>query len=299
MFRKILIVAFIILSGCFTLFAQNEPDTNKSKDTYRHHKYRHQERFRFWENEFRGNPTLSLSYGISKISMKDFGSTFAKPGMMELKLGYTHQNSSWNSDNILDYSFRYFYFSNFSADLSGNTPGANELKSNLWKFGFGKSEGYGYSLGRAAIIPYYTYSVDWSKLKMETDPVNSKDKMLTDLFNNHFRFGTSFEGGVRFQIIQLVSLDISYQRSIIFPRHLFWKWAGSVAVESAGQWLLDEFVDETMNSSPYAAPIVNFVLKNALAYGMYELRHDKMNWPINTVAPLSYDQLKFGVSFVF
>ncbi len=56
---------------------------------------------------------------------------------------------------------------------------------------------------------------------------------------------------------------------------------------------------EVFESSPAAGPIVNFLLKNALAYGFYELRQEKMNWPFNSEAPIAYDQFKFGVTVVF
>jgi hypothetical protein len=94
-------------------------------------------------------------------------------------------------------------------------------------------------------------------------------------------------------------LDAGYERSIVFQRHLFWKWAGSAVMETAAQGLLDGFINKIFCSSPAAGPIVNFVLKNALAYGIYELRKDKMNWPFNSEAPFTYDQFKFGMTFVF
>jgi hypothetical protein len=63
--------------------------------------------------------------------------------------------------------------------------------------------------------------------------------------------------------------------------------------------LLDTFINEVFKSSPAAGPIVNFVLKNALAYGIYELRQEKMNWPFSSEAPLAFDQFKVGVTFIF
>jgi hypothetical protein len=54
-----------------------------------------------------------------------------------------------------------------------------------------------------------------------------------------------------------------------------------------------------MDSSPYAGPVVGFILKSALSYGIYELRQEKMNWPFSSAAPLSYDQVKFGMTFNF
>jgi hypothetical protein len=94
-------------------------------------------------------------------------------------------------------------------------------------------------------------------------------------------------------------LDAGYERSIVFQRHLFWKWAGSGLIEAAAQGLLDGFIYKIFKSSPAAGPIVNFLLKNALAYGIYELRQEKMNWPFNSEAPIAFDQFKFGVSVVF
>jgi hypothetical protein len=51
--------------------------------------------------------------------------------------------------------------------------------------------------------------------------------------------------------------------------------------------------------SPAAAPIVNFVLKNGLSYGMYQLRKEKMNYPFESEAPILNDTFKIGVTFIF
>ena len=122
---------------------------------------------------------------------------------------------------------------------------------------------------------------------------------IRDRYNESFRFGTSNEAGIRIKPIENLILDAAYERSVVFERHLFWKWAGSAIIETAAQGLIDGFINEVFESSPAAGPIVNFLLKNGLAYGLYELRQEKMNWPFNSEAPLSYDQFKFGVTVVF
>ncbi len=294
---KLLFILALSLFSFAYLFAQDEDTTGSDNGWWNHH---HRFRFHCFEKDFTGGrPTLSFDYGISNISLKDFNESFAKPGMLELKLGYTHQSSDDVVGYILDYNFKYFYISNFSTDLSGGAINAGELKTDLWRFGFGRASGYGYKLGGAAIIPYYSYSVDWSQLRMVDAPLNANDLNTTNLFNESFRFGTSTEGGIRFQIIPHLALDAGYQRSIIFPRHLFWKWTGSALIEAAGQWGIDGFVNEVLDSSPYAVPVVSFVLKNALSYGIYELRKDEMNWPFESASPLMYNQFKLGVTFVF
>jgi hypothetical protein len=173
----------------------------------------------------------------------------------------------------------------------------------MWRFGAGWSSGYGYKLGEnSAIIPYYSYTLNWSNMDFmypDALPDTSRDIQTLNLYDESFRFGTSAEGGVRVKLIENLMLDAGYERSIVFQRHLFWKWAGSALIEVAAQGLLDSFINEVFESSPAAGPVVNFLLKNALAYGLYELRQDEMNWPFGGEPPIAYDQFKFGMTFVF
>ncbi|HSL88694.1 MAG TPA: hypothetical protein VK870_05295, partial [Ignavibacteriaceae bacterium] len=129
--------------------------------------------------------------------------------------------------------------------------------------------------------------------------VPDPDADIINLYDESFRFGTSGEGGLRIQFIDNIAIEAGYERAIVFQRHLFWKWAGSTVIEGTAQGLLDTFINEVFKSSPAAGPIVNFLLKNALAYGIYELRQEKMNWPFSSEAPLTFDQFKVGVTFVF
>ena len=63
--------------------------------------------------------------------------------------------------------------------------------------------------------------------------------------------------------------------------------------------MIDHFSKEVLKASPIAGPIVNFLLKNALSYGSFELRKKYMNWPFETVSPLMFENFKIGLSFVF
>jgi len=107
------------------------------------------------------------------------------------------------------------------------------------------------------------------------------------------------EGGVKLRLVPLVIIDVGFERAIVFRRHLFWKWVGSVALEGMANWGMDAFIDRVLQSSPAAVPVVSFVLKNALSYGVYQLRKDTMNYPFDSEAPLFLDTFKFGATFVF
>jgi len=246
-----------------------------------------------------GAPTIEINYGGSRMNLKSINDKFAKPGLVELRLGYTTEKSFNSSDYVSQYSFKFFHLSNFTANLSGN-QNSNNIITNSWRLGLGWASGFGYDLGNGfEITPYYQSSFDWTVVNMQTTPSNPADIYTTDLFNKTFRFGNSFQGGLQFKFINNLGINASYERSIVYSRHLFWKWAGSELIEVVGQGLIDKFVEEILDSTPGAVPAVNFLLKNALSYGIYELRQEKMNWPFETAAPLAFDQFKLGITFVF
>jgi len=248
-------------------------------------------------------PAISLQYGLANMSRTDIQSEFVDPNLLELKLGYIKERNAWGTDYIIKHSYKYLYLSNESNKLAGKEAVGTEIESDMWRFGVGWSSGYGYKLGESsAIIPYYSYTLNWSNINFnypDALPDTSMDIQTLNLYDESFRFGTSAEGGIRIKIIDNLMLDAGYERSIVFQRCLFWKWAGSALIEVAAQGLLDTFINEVFKSSPAAGPVVNFLLKNALSYGIYELRQDKMNWPFPSEPPIAYDQFKFGVTVVF
>ncbi|MFZ2325011.1 MAG: hypothetical protein WAV89_15110 [Ignavibacteriaceae bacterium] len=307
-----LLFAIVFLFG-FS-FSNAQDDSTKTDENWNWHwKWNDREDWDNWNIDFgfgHAQPAISLQYGLAKVDRKDFQSQFVDPNLIELKLGYIRDKPAWKTENIIRESYNYFYISNESNKLSGKDAVGSEVESDMWRFGFGVSEGYGYKLSEsAAIIPYNAFTLNWSRIDFNFPNIATiipfeafvrvPDYDVLKLYDESFRFGTSSEGGIRFKLINNVMLDAGYERSIVFQRHLFWKWAGSAIIEVASQGLLDGFIHKIFESSPAAGPIVNFVLKNALAFGIYELRQDKMNWPFKSEAPISYDQFKFGMTFVF
>ncbi|MEO8398576.1 MAG: hypothetical protein ABI550_02045 [Ignavibacteriaceae bacterium] len=297
---KIFFAVFLLSFGYAA--AQNKSDSTSSGDEWESFKAMEDSLKESWGDFDMGflknaHPTLSLNFGLSKISLKNFTENFAKPNLIELQIGYTDYKSKLKA-NIFEQNYRFASLSYISTKLSGGVNSPN-VESNLWRIGLEKTTGLGYEFKSFSVIPFNSNSLQWSNLDIDQTITNSNDKNLIDLYNKTFCFGTGFKGGVQFLIAGTVSLDASYERTIIFSRHLFWKWAGSALIETSSQWILDAFINEILKSSPYAAPVISFLLKNALSYGMYELRQEKMNWPFKSGPPLAYDEFKFGVSFVF
>ena len=244
-------------------------------------------------------PTISSYYGITDINDEQITQPLADGNLAQLDLGYTRRNTSKYAEYILKYSYKNLYLGYVSSEIGESTSDTNQINSNTWRFGFARSGGYGYKMGNAALIFYNSWSFDWSSVDFTNRANNPEDQNTLDYIEDRIRFGTSADGGVRFVAASLITLDAGFQRSIVFPRHLFWKLAGSAIIEVASQGLLDIFIKKVFNSSPSAGPIVYFLLKNALSYGIYELRQDKMNWPFSSAPPLAFDSFRFGVMFTF
>jgi hypothetical protein len=297
--KKLITTTLICLLFMGATFAQEEDSTGTNS---RHHNwYQWKNDFNFLHEGFHGRPTLSFLYGFSNMSMKDAQRNYADPDLLEMKIGYTSKRSTWDDNDIFNYSNKYLQISYFSTELA-NTSNNPDVLSKMWRIGFGKASGYGYGFGDFSLVPYHASGFAWSRVEMLPDKIQTFAALppsgLED-FDQTIRFGTSAEGGLMFTFADHYTIEAAYERSIIFRRHLFGKWVMSAIIEDITQSLMDGFINGVLDHSPKAAPVVNFLLKNALSYGIYELRQSKMNWPFNTEPPLSYDQFKFGVTIVF
>lgn len=266
----------------------------------------------FMDFEFNGRPTMELLYLSSEFGLKSIDSKFNQAGAAGIRLGYSSLREY--DQYVIRYKNGFIFLSNFSKDFRSNEEDAIKLNAELWRFGFGTMTGYGYKFGGSAIVPYQTNSLVWTRMDFPesfTDPVGIprdpdpnhdefiKQSETLKLFDESFRFGTMTEAGIRVQVIPLLSFNAGFERSLVYPRFMVWKSLGSQVIEWAGLGAADFFVHEVLDSSPAAGPIINFLLKNAVTFGMYQLRRDKMAWPFDTDAPLTIDSWKFGLTFAF
>jgi hypothetical protein len=290
--KKFLLILFL-LAVPFSLFAQEDSTAADDYDF----KWEWNDFIHF--SDFHKAPTVSLDYGKANLNNRSIGSDLADNYSVEAKIGYTYEDEMFFYDNIIKYRSRYLLLSNFSKNFGKLPAGSNGLESDMWRFGIVHSNGYGYRLGTASIIPYHSGSFIWSRINFENELIHPSDRQNLEMYDESFRFGTSSQTGIRIRAISGLVFEAGYERSLIFSRHLFWKWSISSLIEVASQGLLDNFVNRIMKSSPGAAPVMSAILKGALSYGIYELRQSNMNWPYDTEPPLAYDQFKFGMSFVF
>ena len=246
-------------------------------------------------------PSLSLFYGFGSASHDGLTQPLADPGALELRLGGTRMRWGNAESQILKSHYEFVTVSTISPRL-GTTPAAGEVATDLWKFGFAFERGLGYGADPRegfAVILTNSGGLNWSDVQLRQDNADSVSRALLGRYEGALRFGNSTEAGLKVRLHRMVVLDAAFERSLIYPRHLFAKWAGSALIELAAQGLLDGFIGKVLDSTPEAAPVAAFLLKNGLSYGFYELRKSKMNWPFSSEAPYLMDTFKVGVTLIF
>ncbi|MCF8240639.1 MAG: hypothetical protein K9J16_04570 [Melioribacteraceae bacterium] len=260
-----------------------------------------------WDWYSGSHPFIEFNYGLTQVKNKNLFAGFGKIGMAEIKVGYADYDN-WE-EPIIEIDDKFVFVSFTSKDLNDKIE-VDEFETKSWRMGLGFRKGYGYEFGGIAFIPYFESGIAWTKLDVvdynstEMIAFHGVSAMANDLntlerFNNNFRFGTTNETGIKFQFAQLLSLNASYSADVIFPRHMVWYHLGSFVIESAGNGAIDYFVEEVIDSSPIAGPIVYLLLKSGFTYGFHVLKREQMNWPFETEAPVTMETIKFGVTFTF
>ena len=263
--------------------------------------------FDFWTGDSR--PFMEFNYGFGNLKQNDYTDLFSDIGNMELKLGYSIVDS-WDN-NILDFKENYMFGSRLSDRVLSSPEIEGKITTDSWRFGFAERSGFGYQAGSFAFLPYYSRGCIWTSVKVTDGYYRAildqgkdayPDDPISDMFNRYdgtLRFGQISEAGLNIRMGSLFSVGAGYEFSVVYPRHVFWKDFISFAIEGAGQGALNLFIDEVMDGSPAAGPIVSFLLKNGLSYAFFTLRKENMNWPYTTETPLTYETFKVNMTFNF
>ncbi len=256
----------------------------------------------FW---FQSRQMLEISYGVGEPVHEDIENPFAGIGNLEIKYGRSEIDKY--SDVNVEFSERYLFFSYLSSDIHAHQAADNKISTTSYRLGFGANDGLGYTSGRDfSISPYIGQAFVWTRLSEYDDSYKpgegeslSSDYMILSQYPGRFRFGDRACYGLKSEITSVFQVNFNYETAVVYPRHLFWSWAGSFALSRSGYGLLNHYSHDFIIERPVVGPLLNFVLKSAYLYGYYVLRKNDMNWPFSSDTPLRYEIYNFGVSVVF
>ncbi|HET9012529.1 MAG TPA: hypothetical protein VFN38_11980 [Gemmatimonadaceae bacterium] len=249
-------------------------------------------------------PMIGIQYGFGDVDRDGFGGELAPVGALDVQLGYRAERRFGGEDALLHQSTHYAHVGNLASRLASDSPGPSEVGTDMWRFGGGFGDGYGYRFAsqRGRFILQSSGTIAWYTLELEGEAaggLSPVDAVSLEQFTSHTRFGESWESAFEVGFGDMLALHAGYELTAVFPSFKIWYWLLSTGIDRGALIAVGMFVDEVEDASPFAAPIVRFLLEGALQYGFYELRNEEVNWPFETEAPLAYDLFKLGLTTRF
>lgn len=255
------------------------------------------------------SPRFQLSYGTLSFQRKGLNGSLNEITNYGASVGMEDARSIRGNQSIVRYQNNGLFFQYGAAKpVSGLTPIDDSIVTstttsmNIYSFGFIDESGYGYKLGDGGALKLL---VGKNALWSSVDPISfdgtisGEARQTVRDFTGSIRFGATMNPTIEFQIMKPLSLRAGYTWTQIYPRHMFWYWAGSEIIEGIADGIVMASVKAFGKASPASLPIMNFVLRNAVAYGFKTLRKDKMNWPFDTAAPMNVTGYNIGISLNF
>ncbi len=251
-------------------------------------------------------PYISVDYGFAQSSIHEdaFAGSISDGGLISLKFGHKSIRTENKEVGIHSLHDSYVFLERLDKELYKKDNSNTKIDASIWGGGLGWRNGYGYRIASNGFL-MFTHADEFSwtrtdfKNKQNLGQFDTISRAYLDVLSDGIRFGNAFEAGIELQPIRNLSFNFAFRREAIMPRMMFWYWCLNYGIEQAAQGIVHSFTNEIMKSSPAVAPVVQFVLSNAMAYGMYELRKKNMNWPTSTAPAFVIDNYKLGLSFNF
>ncbi len=249
----------------------------------------------------KNHPLLSLDYSYSTPSFPHnyFSENLASAYGMNIRYGFMRYIDDLPIENIFEFSSEYVIFGTFSSHFKPTWIPKIGITTDAWRFGAGLFDGSGFKFDKSRLLLYHSSAFNWWHIDFETQAKNSFDQNIIDIYDETFRFGTYFSGGINFQIFPVIFIDIGYEHSLVYQKFIFAKWLLSWTIENLSQRWLDFFEDDFIAYFGKTYPLIRFLIKNSASLILYELRRWNMNWPSNSYPSLSYDCIIIGVKLVF
>ena len=246
------------------------------------------------------HPFVEVNYGYGIPKHKNIEADFTRFGSIGIKLGYSDTHNY--RKHLYQVDDNYFLGTYSSDELNKideqDEPG--KIKTEMWRFGFGNRLGYGYELALFSLLPYNQIQCTFTKLEFSRDPSFSpSDIDLFERYEGTYRFGISTEGGVKFELFKSLAVIGSYETAVVYPRVIFFKWFGSVIIQTITLGLISRFAEDIVDSSPVMGPLMYAILRNGAGYGLYYAMQSNMYWPFKSEKPFTHEMFRLGASITF
>ena len=246
--------------------------------------------------------TLEYSYGLSSLSVlkSKYGEELSNAYQSSFNYGFTRIDTVTFAYNLAKYAHDFAFLENISSKMKPFSWKYNGKTTDTWRFGFGFSNAWGWSLDvNRYLFLYHSATLSWSNINFEQGTSVPNYQEYLKNFENHFKFGTSFGTGIKANITNILYFDLGYEHLLVHPEFNFVPWFGTAMIELLFQRSIDYLFEDIFYRLGNSYPLYNFVLKNAMSIAFNELRRRNSFAPFESKSPVNFDSIRLGVSLVF
>jgi hypothetical protein len=241
---------------------------------------------------------IQFLYGTGPLRDRAFNSMFNCTGTMELKIGSASKKG--DSTPKMNDSFIFGSYQNNALALNQSDERQSNIKSSSTRFGIGGRSGFAYTLGNSYLYPFNESSFSWARYEFSNKSELSQDDIrLLNRIEDGTRFGYSTQTGIEFGMSNGMSIRAGVEQYTVYPRVVFWEFAGSYALLCAGDGILEYVGGKITEFCPAIGPVLTSALRGAFSYTFFKAMKNNMNWPFDSEQPLYGLNLKIGTGFKF
>ena len=249
-------------------------------------------------------PFLDVYYGNAQLSRQGMSGELSNTDILGIAIGVKKEKEHKESDEVIIQDKNGVSLTLGSAQNLQNSDSlyqgvslTNTNALDFWSLGFINGTGYGYQWGSSTLMLTVEDNTSWTSINPRTYSLMQGPADWQNImdFDGTMRLSSSMTSSLEFRVSNTVSLTGGYTWNQVMPRHLFWYWMGSEIIEGLAGNAVDRLIENFTEMSPKSQPVMHFVLKSAVLYGMKEMRRKYMNWPFETASPLNITYWNIGV----
>ena len=249
-------------------------------------------------------PYLDVYYGNAQLSRQGMTGEISNTDIYGIAIGVKKEKEHKESDEVIIQDKNGISLTLGSAQalqqsdsLYQGVPLTNTNALDFWSLGFINGMGYGYQWGSSTLMLTVEDNTSWTSINPRTYSLMQGPADWQNImdFDGTMRLSSSMTSSLEFRVSNTVSLTGGYTWNQVMPRHLFWYWMGSEIIEGLAGNAVDRLIENFTEMSPKSQPVMHFVLKSAVLYGMKEMRRKYMNWPFETASPMNITYWNIGV----
>jgi len=249
-------------------------------------------------------PYLDVYYGNAQLSRQGMSGELSNTDILGIAIGVKKEKEHKESDEVIIQDKNGVSLTLGSAQNLQNSDSlyqgvslTNTNALDFWSLGFINGTGYGYQWGSSTLMLTVEDNTSWTSINPRTYSLMQGPADWQNImdFDGTMRLSSSMTSSLEFRVSNTLSLTGGYTWNQVMPRHLFWYWMGSEIIEGLAGNAVDRLIENFTEMSPKSQPVMHFVLKSAVLYGMKEMRRKYMNWPFETASPLNITYWNIGV----